>query len=114
MSEDPAYERGRVDATLSEHGTHLAKINGSIDRFADEVVKLTLEIQRLADSAEADRKTVLTTAKALKDADDARRDKGQQHWTPVQRLLAVLAGLGGLIAVIAEIAAQITAHRSWP
>jgi hypothetical protein len=97
------YDRGRVDAILDEHTQHLAKINGSIDRFAGEVHDLVLAVQRLADSTAADRATVLTTAKALKDSDDARRDKGDRRWSPVQRLTAALGGLAAAGAVIAEI-----------
>lgn len=87
------YERGRVDATLTEHASHLAKINGSIERFADEVRELTLGIQRLADAADADRTTALATAAALKAAEEARRMKSEEGWTPFQRGLAVLAVL---------------------
>ena len=50
-----------------------------------------------------DRATVLTTARALKDADDARRDKGDARWTPVQRLAAVLGGTAGAVGVLYEI-----------
>jgi uncharacterized alpha-E superfamily protein len=103
------YRRGMVDQTLSEHAQHLAKINGSIDRFADEVGQLTLAIQRLADAADADRSTVKVTAEALEKAEQARRDKSEQGWTPLQRGLAVIGGLAAVIgAVIAVLA--LTAH----
>ena len=94
------YERGRVDQTLSEHATHLARINGSIDRFADEVHELTLGIQRLADAADADRSTVKVTAQALEKAEQARWDKSEQGWTPFQRGLAIIGGLAAIIGAI--------------
>jgi hypothetical protein len=106
---DRDYERGRVDATLTEHALHLGKINGSIDRFADELHVLVLAIQRLADAADADRSTVKVTAEALKEAEAARRDKSEQGWMPFQRGLAVLGGLAAVIGTIIAVLA-LTAH----
>ena len=96
-------EAGRVDATLEDHSAHLSQINGSIDRFTNEVAALTLQIQRLGDAANADRQTVKVTAAALKDADDARRDKGTQRWTPWQRLIAVVAAVAGAVFALIAI-----------
>jgi DNA-binding IclR family transcriptional regulator len=107
--EDAEYQRGRVDAELAEHANHLGRINGSIDRFAGELHNLVLAIQRLADAADADRSTVKTTAAALKEAEDARRDKSDAGWTPVQRLLALLAGLAA-VATVAGIAWEVFHH----
>ena len=97
---DEAYERGRVDQTLTDHGIHLAKINGSIDRFADEVHDLTLVIQRLADAAAADRDTALATARALKDAEESRWEKSRHGWTPVQRLMAFVTALSAVVGTV--------------
>lgn len=110
MPEDGGeYERGRVDATLTEHALHLAKINGSIERFAGEVHLLTLGIQRLADAADADRSTVKVTAEALEKAETARRDKSEQGWTPFQRGLAIIGGLAAIVGAIYVILAA-TSH----
>lgn len=87
------YDRGRVDAILADHTSHLGKINGSIDRFTGELHNLVLEIQRLADAAEADRSTVKVTAQALKEAEEARRDRSDSGWTPLQRAMAVITVL---------------------
>lgn len=57
---------------------------------------MTLAVQRLGDQADAAAKTVVTTASALKDAEDARRGKAEQSWSPVQKLLAVV---GVIVAV---------------
>jgi hypothetical protein len=46
---------------------------------------------------------VVTTAKALKDADDVRRDRGDARWTPVQRLAAILGGMAAAVGVLYEI-----------
>lgn len=94
------YNRGRLDQEVSEHAVHLGRINGSIERFADELAKLVLAIQRLADAADADRSTVKVTASALKDAEEARRDKSAAGWTPFQRILAVVSVLVAVAGIL--------------
>jgi hypothetical protein len=103
VSESGDYGRGRVDATLDDHSAHLRKINGSIDRFADVVEKLTLAVQRLGDAADADRQTVKVTAEALEKQDQTRRDKGDAHWTPFQRGIAAITGAAALAGIVYEV-----------
>jgi hypothetical protein len=76
---------------LAGHDEHFAKINGSIGNMTDEMHNLTLAVQRLGDQAVSRDATVVTTAAALKDAEDARRSKSEQGWTPVQRIIALVA-----------------------
>lgn len=99
MESDASYDRGRVDEKLAGHDRHFEQINGSMKDVAANLAKNNLLMQRIIDSAAADRATVLTTAKALKDADDARRDKGEQKWTPIQRLALVLGALAAVAGV---------------
>lgn len=97
------YRKGRVDATLDEHTAHLQKINGSIERFAVAVEALTLQIQRLGDAAGADRRMVITTAAALKQADEARRDRGDSRWSPVQKVVVVVSGLAAAVGTVVAV-----------
>jgi hypothetical protein len=97
------YERGKIDQRLDGHDKHFDQINGSLKDVAANLSDLNLGIQRLVDSAEADRATVLTTAKALKDAEEARRDKGEARWSPVQRLAALLGSMAAGVGVLYEI-----------
>ena len=107
--EEGAYGRGHqageIAARLADHDRHFAKINGSINDLAREMHAVALGMQRLADSAAADRDTVITTAKALKEAEEARRDKTEQSWSPLARLLAVLVA----VATVAGTAAALYA-----
>jgi hypothetical protein len=102
VSESPqdAYERGAVAGGIAErlasHDRHFDAINGNLARLAEEMHGLRLAVQRLGDAAQSDRSTVVTTAAALKSADDARRDKSETAWTPMARALAVV---GGVVAV---------------
>ena len=98
------FERGHAAGALSErlaeHDRHFTRINGSMERIAAEMHELVLAVQRLADAAEADLTTALTLAAGLKDADQARRDSTEQHWSPVARLIAAVAAFAALASVI--------------
>jgi hypothetical protein len=112
---DESYDRGHVDgviaARLAGHDAHFAAINGSLADMVQEMRELTLAVQRLGDQAVARDATVVTTAAALKDAEEARRSTSDRSWTPVTRVIAVLGGVAALIAVLGGVAALIT---SWP
>jgi hypothetical protein len=99
-----AYDRGHIAgeiaARLAGHDRHFQAINGSLADIAREMREQTLAVQRLGDQAEANAKTVITTAAALKDAEDARRAKGEQTWTPFARLIAAFGGLAAVAAVV--------------
>jgi hypothetical protein len=105
---DDAYDRGHIAgeiaARLADHDRHFAAINGSLADVAREMHDLTLAVQRLGDQAVARDATVITTAAALKDAEDARRSKGEQSWTPFARLIAVLGGLVAVVTLIGYLA----------
>lgn len=97
------YEWGRIAERLDHHDKHFETINGTLMDVGRNLASLNIGIQRLVDSAEADRATVLTTAKALKDAEEARRDKGEARWSPVQRLAALLGSLAAAVGVLYEV-----------
>ncbi len=121
--ETTEYDRGKtageIAARLADHDKHFAKINGSMREVANELhdlkltqqgglaeltakvesklAELVLAVQQLRDQAKADQKTVVTTAAALKSAEDARRDKTEQTWSPVTKLIAVLGAVAGTV-----------------
>lgn len=103
---DRGVAAGEIAQRLKQHDQHFAAINGSIDRVGDRLDTVVLQLQRLADAAEADRTTVVTTAAALKDAEAARRDTSEVRWSPLTRLgvvVGTLTGLGGFIAWLASL-----------
>jgi chromosome segregation ATPase len=97
------YNNGRVDERLAGHDSHFKMINGSLKEIAANLASLNLSMQRMEDSAKSDRATVVTTAKALREAEDARRDKGEARWTPVQRLTMLLGSMGAVVGVLYDI-----------
>lgn len=124
---DRGHEAGGIEARLGGHDRHFAAINGQLGDIdgrltdmANLIGGLEKAVQRLADQAVARDATVITTAaalkdtvnttaNALKDAEAARRDKSEQSWSPVAKLLAVL---GSVVAVVAvSVSLYIATHR---
>ena len=99
-----AYDRGHTAGGIAErlagHDKHFAAINGHLGDLAEEMRGLRLAVQRLGDQAVARDATVVTTAAALRDAEEARRDKTEQAWSPVQRIYAALGAVAALAAVV--------------
>ena len=104
---DSGFAAGEIAAKLKEHDSHLTKINGSMERVADTLQALTLAVQRLGDQAEADRRTVITTAAALKAAEEARLATSEKHWTPWQRAFAAIGALVALVTAGVLIAVNV-------
>jgi hypothetical protein len=103
-SEQSDYNRGHmaggIEQRLAGHDKHFAAINGNLSDIAREVHGLRLAVQRLADQAVARDATVVTTAAALKDAEEACRDKTETAWSPIARLLAGLAGVATVVGLV--------------
>jgi DNA-binding protein YbaB len=85
------YKTDNLVTTVAEHSR--------------DISTLKLRVQTLADAADADKKTVEQTAKALKDAKEASEatarseaQKAEKAWNPVSRGLALLATASTAIA----------------
>lgn len=106
-SNQEAFDRGtvagKIEQRLAGHDDHFRQINGSMARLADEMHQLVLAVQLLGAEAESRDKTVVITAAALKDAEQARRDKTEHAWSPLTRLSVAVGVLAGLIAVYAAL-----------
>lgn len=94
-------EAGRVEQTLLEHAEHLAKINGSMERVAQQLHDLVLAVQRLGDQAEARDATVIATAHALEKAEATRRSRSARTWSPFAKLFAALGAAAAVAAIVA-------------
>ncbi len=103
---DRGHAAGGIEARLAQHDKHFAEINGSIGRVAVAMEKVFLELQRLSAQRDADTATAVTTAAALKDAEQARRDRSERSWTPVARAAVVTSALVALIGVVLAIYAN--------
>lgn len=100
---DRGHLAGIVAERLDSHDRHFETINGSLEKIAANLERQTLALQRLADQNISRDATVITTAAALKDAEEARRDKSAQSWTPISKALAILGAAiaaGGFIITL--------------
>lgn len=98
-----AFRRGEVagqtESRLSGAEDHLAKINGHIGEMVEEIKALRLDVQALGDAATAAANTAVALATALKEADETRRDKSEQSWSPLQRMVGITAIIGVLVGL---------------
>jgi hypothetical protein len=102
-AESDAYRRGREEgevlARLAGHDEHFSRINGSIEGFRAEMHALVVSLQRYSDAADARDVTAAATAKALAEAESARRQLAENRWSGFQRLFAAIAAVAALITI---------------
>ncbi len=103
---DRGHVAGGIDARLAGHDAHFARINGSLADVARELAGVKLALQRLADSADADRRTVVTTAAALKDAEEARRSTTTDRWGPWQKAAVLIGAVGTIVGILVVVLAN--------
>jgi hypothetical protein len=122
MSEPRGYgqglEDGKILQRLDGHDKHFDRINGSMEKIAARLGGVELLLQQIMDKADsraasgkadlaARDATVISVADALKKTDEARRASIDQRWTPIQRVMAVIA----LLVTIAVATVTIVATR---
>jgi hypothetical protein len=81
--------------TVSELGPRIAKLEDRAKALED----VTLSLSKDAAAEEAKK---IALALALKEADETRRNQSEQSWTPIQRFMAILSGVGVASALIIQ------------
>jgi hypothetical protein len=105
VSETPqeAFRRGEVagqtESRLTGAEDHLMRINGHIRDMVSELKALRLDVQALGDAATAAANTAVALATALKEAEEQRRDKSEQSWSPLARLSAIVVAIAAITGV---------------
>ncbi|MDO8308554.1 MAG: hypothetical protein Q7V58_09415 [Actinomycetota bacterium] len=89
----------RMEGVLNLVAFQVADHGKRLDRAETNIDALNLVTQRLGDDAQASRATALSLAKALKEADEARRDKSTAAWSPFQRVAIAISTLTALVAL---------------
>jgi hypothetical protein len=98
-------DAGRIEARLDGHDQHFQSINGQLVKIFERLSSMDAGVQLLAQQAISRDATVITTAAALKDAEEARRQKTETRWTPLTRMVAVIGALAGVAAIVTLIVA---------
>lgn len=89
----------RLEQNLTNQVARINKMDVDMRTFAVTVERHALALQRLELDATAAKATVEVTAKALREAEEARRDKTEQSWSPVARLNLVLGVFVALVTI---------------
>jgi hypothetical protein len=100
QAETIAVQLTRMEGILNLVAFRMDDISATVKEHGEEISALKMFTQRLSDDAKASRETALSLAKALKEADEARRDKSEQTWTPFQRTITALSALTAVTAVV--------------
>lgn len=112
---DRGHTAGEIATTLADHAAHLAAINGSGEKTAQALETMAaaqhmqaLALQRLADLFEAEVRTQVAKAVAVKETGEARvqadeeaRRVSEREWVPWARLFAVVGACAAMAALVA-------------
>jgi uncharacterized membrane protein YhaH (DUF805 family) len=109
---DRGAEVGAIRWRLADHDVHFAAINGSLAAVAAELHLLNMAVQRLHDQAVSNAATVVTTAAALRDAEEAKVRQGEQSWSPWAKAIALAAGAVTVISIATSVVLGVLALRS--
>jgi len=99
-----------------ETAVSLVRMEGTLNRVLDKVNDLLPRVVKLEQDSidtqfrtrsleqamEAEARTRVTLAAALKEADEARRAKSDDTWTPFQRTFAAMAGVAAVVALLIQ------------
>jgi hypothetical protein len=94
----------------------LVRMEGKLDNLKDRVTELGPRVAKLEDrtkvledvtlslakDAAAEEQKKIALALALKEADETRRNQSEQTWTPIQRFIAILSGVGVASALVIQ------------
>lgn len=100
---DRGHAAGETEERLRGHDQKFDLIAEALTQIKADLARLTLEVQRLGDAAASDRATVISTAAALKDAEEARRAAAETRWSPLARVglaIGILAAIASVIAIV--------------
>jgi len=90
----------RMEGVLNLIAYRINELAATVSKHDDEINKLKLSTQRLDDDAKAGRETAIALAEALKEADEARRARSGETWTPFQRAFVAISALTAIAAVV--------------
>lgn len=96
----------RMEGILNLVAERVSNLGGRVDTHDREFDSVKADIsglqsltQTLREGADADKKTAVALALALKEADETRRTKSEASWSPITKVFAVLAAVGVLVTI---------------
>lgn len=93
----------RMEGTLNLVADRVSGLTGRVDKHETDIAELKSQTQTLAGDAKAEAVKAIALAAALKEADEARRQKSEQTWTPFAKTLTAMAGFVGLVSLMIQL-----------
>ncbi len=90
----------RIEGTLNLVADRVSGLMTRVDRHDSEIGILKSQSQTLREQAVARDATAVALATALKDADESRRNKDSQTWSPFAKTITVIVALAGIAGVL--------------
>jgi predicted transcriptional regulator len=102
-----AFDRGVISRIQEEHTEHLRAINGSTEKTAIELHKLSSDtheiwaaIKALVVRLDTEAETRIKMAAALREAEKQKQEQAEHRWNiPMQRISWAITALAGLVAL---------------
>jgi len=86
---------GKLDLVNYQMGNHANRLSVLETGMGEQ----KSQTQRLSEQAAARDATAVALALALKEADETRRTKTEQAWTPANRLFAAIAAIAAVVGI---------------
>ena len=108
------YELGKIAGTVQEHDRRLNALNGSLLSIDERLESIAMKQQHVIDTMTSDQITRVTTAQALKDANNLRREKSEAQYEASDRKWStpskVIATIGFLILLVGFLLDTFAVH----
>jgi len=100
-------DAGKIDARLAGHDQHFAKINGSIEKMANEMHNLVLAVQQLKDGNTNTANALDRYDRTLGAIDQLSLERLKQPWGSQTKLVAIISAVGIIMVVLISVIVSI-------
>ena len=100
LVESTPVQLTRIEGVINLVADRVGGLITRVDRHDSEIGELKSQTQTLREQAVAGAEKAVALATALKEADESRRNKDTQVWSPFQKMLAVIAVLAAIASVL--------------
>jgi hypothetical protein len=99
VEEPTPVQLTRMEGVLNLVAERVSNTMKVVEQHSEDIGVLKSTTQRLTDQAVARDATAIALAAALKEAEETRRTKAEQSWSPITRLFAVLTAIATIVGV---------------
>lgn len=103
MTEPIEVQLARMEGVLNLVADRVSGLSGRVDKHEVEIRDLQTETQALAGEAKAEAVKAIALAAALKEADEARRQKSELSWTPFAKTMTLVVTFVGVVSLMIQL-----------